>query len=114
MQYDLFHQLVYEDNGYKAVRIVDDEPFPSVHVYTPDGEWCGCTNASNYYSWTSAVREIIKYNRQWQQQNKCTNYIPWVNTSVGVIVNACIKNGRQHVQRCKCKGNKQQCISSTY
>lgn len=68
MQYDLFHQLVYEENGYKAVRIVDDEPFPSYNVYTPSGEWCGCTNAINYYSWMSAVREIIKYNMQYNMR----------------------------------------------
>lgn len=65
-QLDLFHQLIYEADGYQAILIVDDEPFPHVSVYQPDGDWCGATNAENHYSRLSAIREIINYNKQWK------------------------------------------------
>lgn len=64
---DLFHQPIYEADGYQAILIVGIEPFPHVSVYQPDGEWCGATNAENHYSRLSAIREIINYNKQWQR-----------------------------------------------
>ena len=63
---DLFHQLIYEADGYQAILIVDDEPFPHVNVYQPDGEWCGCTNAENRFSRLAAIRETIKINKRWK------------------------------------------------
>ena len=70
---DLFHQLIYEADGYQAILIVDDEPFPHVSVYQPDGEWCGATNAENHYSRLSAIREIINHNKQWRRAKSLTN-----------------------------------------
>lgn len=63
-QIDLFHQLIYEDDGYQAILIVDDEPWPHVNVYQPDGEWCGGTNAENNYTRMAAIRETIKINKR--------------------------------------------------
>ena len=63
---DLFHQLIYEADGYQAILIVGIEPSPYVSVYQPDGEWCGGTNAENHYSRLSAIREIIKHNKRWK------------------------------------------------
>lgn len=63
---DLFHQLIYEADGYQAILIVDDEPFPHVSVYRQDGEWCGGTNAENHYSRMAAIRETIKHNKRWK------------------------------------------------
>lgn len=66
---DLFHQLIYEADGYQAILIVDNEPFPHVNVYRPDGEWCGGTNVVNHYSRLGAIREIINHNKRWRRAN---------------------------------------------
>lgn len=66
---DLFHQLIYEADGYQAILIVDDEPWPCVKVYQPDGRCCGGTNAQNHYTRLAAIRETIKINKQWRRAN---------------------------------------------
>ena len=57
-QLDLFHQFYFADQGFTAIIDYCDS-FPQVDIYTPDGEWCGCTNASSDASRMAAVREII-------------------------------------------------------
>ena len=66
-QIDLFHQLIYEADGYQAFLIVDDKPWPCVKVYQPDGRCCGGTNAQNHYTRLAAIRETIKINKRWQR-----------------------------------------------
>ena len=57
---DLFHQVYFTDQGFTAIIDYCDM-MPQIDIYTPDGEWCGCTNASNHYSRLAAIRETIKF-----------------------------------------------------
>ena len=59
-QLDLFHQLYFADQGFTAIIDYCDTS-PQVNIYTPDGEWCGCTNASSDASCMAAIRETIKH-----------------------------------------------------
>ena len=59
---DLWHSVFYEQDGYVAVLDLTG-PFPSCNVYTPDGEWCGCSGASNHLSRLADVRHIIRWNK---------------------------------------------------
>lgn len=57
---DIFHQLkVKTAEGFVAITNYTED-FPTTHVYTPQGEWCGCSNASNELSLMAAIRGIVK------------------------------------------------------
>lgn len=66
---DLFHQLYYEDSAYTAVADYTDN-IPQVNVYDPNGDWCGCTNASSHYARIAAVKEIVKTRKLWTQRQR--------------------------------------------
>ncbi len=66
---DLFHQLVYKSpEGFTAIRVCDDNGvFPTVHIYTPQGERFGGTGAVNEASVMSDIRDIIKWRIEWEK-----------------------------------------------
>ena len=80
MTIDLFNQVIYRQDGYTTiVDYESDWPIPPVDVFNPDGEWCGCTNSTNEASRMAAIRNIIKYNQNYERrkQNNCkTNDAP--------------------------------------
>ena len=60
---DLFHQLYFADQGYTAIIDYTDSN-PQVDIYAPNGEWCGCTNASSDASRMGAIRQTINYRKK--------------------------------------------------
>ena len=62
-QIDLFHQLVFQQDGFVAISDFMAEHHPRVDVYTPDGIWVGLTGASNTYTQMADIRHIIKYRK---------------------------------------------------
>ena len=71
---DLFHQLFYRSpEGFVAVLFYT-ERFPEANVYTPHGEWCGCSNCSSPSGLLSAVKQIIKFRINWEKQRFDKNY----------------------------------------
>jgi hypothetical protein len=71
---DLFHQLLVKTKeGFVAITNYTDDPVKT-HVYTPHGEWCGCSGASNNLSLLADIRHIvksrIKYEKSRLRQNK--------------------------------------------
>ena len=57
---DLFHQLVTTTpEGFVAITDYTDNPV-NTHVYTPQGEWCGCTGASSKFAMLADIRHIVK------------------------------------------------------
>jgi hypothetical protein len=62
---DLFHQVLFQGDGYVAIINYMEHPFPQVNVYDPHGEWCGCTNSLNEASRLAAVRHIIRTRRRY-------------------------------------------------
>ena len=57
---DLFHQLrAKTKEGFVAVTDYMREPV-NTHVYTPQGEWCGCSGACNELSLQADIRHIVK------------------------------------------------------
>lgn len=66
---DLFNQEYYRCE-YGFVAIISYETIiPNIDVYTPQGEWCGCTNASNDLTRLAAVKGIIKNRIEWESQH---------------------------------------------
>jgi len=60
MQYDLFNQLrMVTPEGFVAVTNYEREP-TKTHIYTPQGEWCGCSGAANEASLKADIRIIVK------------------------------------------------------
>ena len=77
MTIDLFNQVIYRQDGY--VAIVDyesDWPIPPVDVFNPAGEWCGCTNSTNEAIRMAAIRQIIKYNQDYEGRKQQSNDAP--------------------------------------
>lgn len=75
---DLWHQLEWiTPEGFWVVLVLT-EPCPARSVYTPEGEYCGGTNAENRWSYEAAVRLIvksrIKYEAATQSQHTEQNY----------------------------------------
>ena len=65
-QLNLFNQLFYRsDDGFTAI-ICYYLDIADINVYTPDGEWCGATRATNHYTRMADIRNIISYRKQWQ------------------------------------------------
>lgn len=62
-QIDLFHQIVYRQDGYVAIANYSDEHQPSCDIYDPHGEWIGNSGASNIYTRAADIRIIIKDNK---------------------------------------------------
>lgn len=60
---DLFHQIVYRQDGYVAIANYSDEHQPSCDIYDPHGEWIGNSGASNIYTRAADIRIIIKDNK---------------------------------------------------
>lgn len=61
MLIDLFHPLVYESpEGYKAISDFT-EHVPHTRVYTPDGTWCGSTDAEPEIGMLARVKGIIRW-----------------------------------------------------
>ena len=72
-QIDLFHQLrATTKEGFLAITNYMWEPV-NTHVYTPQGEWCGCSGATNELSLQADIRHIVKTRIRYEQ-NK--NYGP--------------------------------------
>jgi hypothetical protein len=67
MGIDLFHQVVYEDDGF--VIVADLSPiFIQYDVYEKDtGDWVGCTNCEFYMP---QCRGIIKNRLQWRETTR--------------------------------------------
>lgn len=59
METDLFHQEELSDGGYYAITDFSGDQ-PETKVYTPDGEYCGSTNATGRASRLAAIRQIIQ------------------------------------------------------
>ena len=60
MQIDLFHQLYAKTKeGFFAITDYMSEPV-TTHVYTPQGEWCGCSGSSNELTIQADIRVIIQ------------------------------------------------------
>ena len=70
---DLFHQVIYRQDGYVAIAYFENLPWQDIHVFRPDGEWCGCTNTTTEEGRKAAIRKIIKYNQDYERrkQNNC-------------------------------------------
>ena len=62
MDLDLFHQEELRDGGYYAITDFTGNQ-PETKVYTPEGEYCGSTNATGRASRLAAIRQIIKTHR---------------------------------------------------
>lgn len=60
---DLFHELVWEGDGYKAVKDYTGER-ARTDVYRPDGRWIGCSGAENRWTMLADVRIIVRSYRQ--------------------------------------------------
>ena len=60
---DLFHQIVYRQDGYVAIANYTDEHQPSCDIYDPHGEWIGNSGASNVYTMAADIRIIINDNK---------------------------------------------------
>ena len=64
---DLFHQLFYRSpEGFVAVLFYT-ERFPEANVYTPQGEWCGCSGATNEWTLQADIRHIVKTRINYEQ-----------------------------------------------
>lgn len=67
-QIDLFHQLrATTKEGFVAITDYTDE-WPTTHIYTPQGEWCGCSGATNEASLQADIRIIVKYRINYEQR----------------------------------------------
>ena len=60
---DLFHQIVYRQDGYVAIANYSDEHQPSCDIYNPHGEWIGNSGASNLFTRAADIRIIINDNK---------------------------------------------------
>ena len=70
---DLFHQLVTTTpEGFVAITNFKGDPVKT-HVYTPQGEWCGCTGASNKFTMLADIRHIVKSRIEYERS--ATNQI---------------------------------------
>lgn len=57
---DLFHQLAAKTpEGFVAITCYTFEPVQT-NVYTPQGEWCGCSGAINDLTLQADIRDIVK------------------------------------------------------
>lgn len=65
MEIDLFHQKVYEEDGYLAIADYTGQ-WRDVDIYDPSGKWFGGTGAVNDLSMMSDVRLIIKWHKRWR------------------------------------------------
>lgn len=68
-QIDLFHQMVYAEDGYVAITDYTDER-NDTHVYTPKGVWCGSSGASNHFTIIADVKQIIKFRKHYDSRRK--------------------------------------------
>ena len=65
---DLFNQEYYRsDDGFIAI-ICYEGTYPEIDVYTPQGEWCGCTNATCDASRLANIKLIIKNRIVWENR----------------------------------------------
>lgn len=63
---DLFHHLRAKTaDGFVAITDYERDP-PNTHVYTPQGEWCGCSGASSEASLQADIRHIIKWRKEYE------------------------------------------------
>ena len=57
---DIFHQLFMKtEEGFVAITNYTESTIKT-HVYTPQGEWCGCSGATNELSLKADIRHIVK------------------------------------------------------
>ena len=67
-QLDLFHQLFMKtDEGFVAITNYTEDSV-CTHVYTPQGEWCGGSGASNKWTLQADIRSIVKSRIQYEQR----------------------------------------------
>lgn len=67
-QLDLFHQIFMKTaEGFVAITNYTENPVRT-HVYTPQGEWCGASGASNKLTLQADIRSIVKYRIEWEQR----------------------------------------------
>ena len=59
---DLFHQVVWEGDGYRAVTDYTGE-WLRTDVYRPDGVWIGCSGAENRWTILADVRIIVSWHK---------------------------------------------------
>ena len=66
-QIDLFHQLrATTKEGFLAITNYMWDPVKT-HVYTPQGEWCGCSGATNELSLQADIKNIVKTRIKYEQ-----------------------------------------------
>lgn len=61
---DLFRQVVHRYHGFPVV-MDNNEARTEWHVYTPQGEWVGCTTAD---WWKPTCEGIIKWRINWEKE----------------------------------------------
>ena len=67
MQYDLFHELrATTKEGFIAITDYFSHPIQT-NVYTPQGEWCGCSGATNEWTLQADIRHIVKTRINYEQ-----------------------------------------------
>lgn len=65
---DLFNQLVTKtQQGFVAITCYLREPVQT-NVYTPQGEWCGCSGATNELTLMADIRHIVKTRIEYERQ----------------------------------------------
>ena len=69
---DLFHQLVYEsEDGFFAIKVIDDTPFPSIKVYTPSGEPFVITSSRlNDRTDKIVIEGLIASRKRWEEKQR--------------------------------------------
>ena len=66
-QIDLFHQLrATTKEGFLAITNYMWDPIKT-DVYTPQGEWCGCSGAIDEMSLQADIRHIVKTRIRYEQ-----------------------------------------------
>jgi hypothetical protein len=67
-QFDLFHQLFFEDKeGFVAITDYTQDT-PRTHVYTPQGEWCGGSGASNKLTLLADIHNIVQNRIEYEKR----------------------------------------------
>lgn len=72
---DLFNEVRPRDGGFYTIKTFEESP-PVIHVYAPDGNWCGCTNATGRATQLAAIRQIIRYYQNYLNHEETTEQSP--------------------------------------
>ena len=71
---DIFHQLFMKtEEGFVAITNYTERTIKT-HVYTPQGEWCGCSGAINELSLQADIQNIVKTRIRYEKNTTLTNY----------------------------------------